>query len=307
MGTSDFAVPGLRALLQSLRYDVVAVVTQPDRPVGRKRVMTPPPVKVVAESAAIPVLQPEKARDSEFISAIESLRADIAIVASYGQILKQRLLDAPRFGCLNIHGSLLPKYRGASPIQSAILNGESETGVTIMQMDVGLDTGDMISKVSTPIRDDDTAQSLHDRLADLGGTLLLETLPKVLAGQAEPEKQSDAEATHVGKIQREDGLIDWKRPAREIWNQARAFDPWPGAFSTVKDFGEIRIWKCHLAEEALNGAPGNVVVKDDQFMVICGEGALVIDELQKQGSRRMLTRDFLAGARLPEGAQFELE
>ncbi len=214
MGTSEFAVPALKKLVGT-PCEVVAVVTQPDRPVGRKRILTAPPVKEEAVRHGLHVLQPEKAKDPLFIEEIRGLEPDIAIVASYGQILKKALLEAPRLGCLNIHGSLLPKYRGASPIQTAILEGESETGVTIMQMDAGLDTGDMLSKVITPIHDEDTAQTLHDRLAEMGGDLLMETLPLVLEGRLQPEKQDDCrQATRARSTVRMGGLTGRQRPYR---------------------------------------------------------------------------------------------
>jgi len=305
MGTSEFAVPALKKLAGT-PCEVVAVVTQPDRPVGRKRILTAPPVKEEAVRHGLHVLQPEKAKDPLFIEEIRGLEPDIAIVASYGQILKKALLEAPRLGCLNIHGSLLPKYRGASPIQTAILEGESETGVTIMQMDAGLDTGDMLSKVITPIHDEDTAQTLHDRLAEMGGDLLMETLPLVLEGRLQPEKQDDLQASYAGKIDREDGWIDWTATAVQVWNKSRAFDPWPGAFSELQDGGTLRIWRCHPDSRDHDATPGAILSTEGGCIeVACGEGVLVIEELQKQGSRRMLASEFLSGARLGDSPAFK--
>jgi methionyl-tRNA formyltransferase len=228
MGTPDFAVPTLRALLEAPHLTVVAVVTQPDRPAGRGQDMQAPPVKRVAQAAGVPVLQPERLRDP---GALQAYQPDLIAVAAFGQILRPNVLDMPRFGCINVHASLLPRWRGAAPIQAAIRAGDAETGVTIMRMDAGLDTGPILGARAVPIARDETGQSLHDRLAALGGPLLVELLPAYLSGAITPQPQDEAQATYAPMLTKDDGRIDWTQPARDIERQVRAFHPWPGTYT----------------------------------------------------------------------------
>ena len=300
MGTADFACPSLASLDDARGIEVAGVVTQPDRPKGRQLIPQPPPVKLEAASRHLPVHQPERLRsDTQFL---DQLAPGLIVVAAYGQILPQAVLDLPPHGCLNVHGSLLPAYRGAAPIQRALLDGQAGTGVTIMQMDAGLDTGAMLSKAATPIEPTDNAQTLHDRLAKLGAELLLETIPRHVAGEITPEPQDETLATHAAKITREMGRIDWSQPATQLWNQARAFTPWPGVFTRL----DGRLLKLLEVEPADTDCPGPGVVGQadaDGILVGCGDGALRIMRLQKEGARRLTAAEFLAGTPLPVGAQ----
>ena len=234
------------------RFSVVAVVTQPDKPKGRELKLTPSPVKILAEKLNLPVLQPLKARDEKFIAELRELKPDLMVVVAYGQILPQAILDLPPHGCLNVHTSLLPKYRGAAPIQWAIANGEPETGVTIMKMDAGLDTGPILSTRRTPILPADDSQSLHDRLAQLGAELLVETIPDYVAGKISPQPQPAEGSSYAAKIKKEDGRIDWNQPAEKIWNRLRAFTPWPGAFTFLPGESESKlVWGTTNPEKKL--------------------------------------------------------
>ncbi|MBC8245868.1 MAG: methionyl-tRNA formyltransferase [Verrucomicrobia bacterium] len=300
MGTADFACPSLAALDDAPGIEVIAVFTQPDRPKGRQLIPQPPPVKREAASRRLPVHQPERLRDNRRL--LEPLAPGLIVVAAYGQILPQPILDLPPHGCLNVHGSLLPAYRGAAPIQRALLDGQAETGVTIMQMDAGLDTGAMLSKTATPIGPSDNAQTLHDRLAKLGAALLLETIPRHVAGDITPEPQNDALATHAAKVTRDMGRIDWSQPATRLCNQARAFTPWPGLFTRL-DGKRLKLLEVEPAKGAGLG-PGCVGQADaDGIVVGCGDGALRITRLQKEGAKRLSAADFLAGNPLPPGTQ----
>ncbi len=300
MGTADFACPSLASLDDARGIEVAGVVTQPDRPKGRQLIPQPPPVKLEAESRRLPVHQPERLRsDTQFL---DQLAPGLIVVAAYGQILPQAVLDLPRHGCLNVHGSLLPAYRGAAPIQRAILDGQAGTGVTIMQMDAGLDTGAMLSKTATPITPTDNAQTLHDHLAQLGAALLLETIPRHIAGEIMPELQDDTLATHAAKITRDMGRIDWSLPATRLWNQARAFTPWPGVFTHL-DGKLLKLLKVEPADTDCPG-PGVVGQADaDGILVGCGDGALRITHLQKEGAKHLAAAEFLAGNPLPVGTQ----
>ncbi|HEX5222657.1 MAG TPA: methionyl-tRNA formyltransferase [Verrucomicrobiae bacterium] len=305
MGTPELAAASLNALLHEPAFEIVAVVTQPDRPKGRDLKLQPAPVKQTALAAGVPVLQPLKARDEKFIAELEKLRPELIAVAAFGQILPKAILDLPRWGCLNVHTSLLPKYRGASPIQSAILNGETETGVTIMKMDAGLDTGDILTQRITPIQDEDNAATLHDRLAQLGARLLVQTIHDYVAGKIEPRPQQHELATHVARIKKEEGRIDWKQSARAIWNRIRAFTPWPGAFTFLPGQPQpvlLKIWQAEVLSG--QGTPGEILSSDKGGIVIgCGEGALRVTELQREGGRRMSATEFLAGHPLPSGTR----
>jgi methionyl-tRNA formyltransferase len=297
MGTAELARAGLQALLGDSEFSVVTAVTQPDRPKGRDLKPHPSPVKQLAVSAELPVLQPTRARDPQFIDSLAALAPDLIVVAAYGQILPQKLLDVPRYGCLNVHASLLPKYRGAAPIQWAIIDGEKETGVTIMKMTATLDAGDIISRRATPIDAEETGAQLHDRLAILGAELLLETLPAYVAGDLKPEPQDNAAATYARKISKEDGRVDWSLPAEIVRNRIRAFSPWPGAYIHLTGSERPRLLKFwRAAVEARQGNPGTVLAADRQGLIVaCGRDALRIEELQLEGSRRMTAAEFLAG------------
>lgn len=299
MGTPELACASLAALVGAPGIEVVAVVTQPDRPKGRELKLQPSPVKVMAAAAGIPVLQPERAREASFIRELRRLEPDLVAVAAYGQLLPQDLLDLPRHGCLNVHTSLLPRYRGAAPIQWAILNDDPETGVTIMKLDAGLDTGAIVSQRSTPISPEDTAETLHDRLASLGAKLLVESIPPYVAGQLPPRPQPSEGVVYAPKIKKTDGLIDWKQSARSIWNRVRGLRPWPGAFTWIEEGAGRHLLKLWGAEPvAHSGAepPGQVIEAGPEgVLVACGQNALRITELQREGGRRLSAREYLAG------------
>ena len=300
MGTADFACPTLVALNDTPCIEVVTVVTQPDRPKGRQLIPHPSPIKLEAESHHLRVHQPE--RLSNDISFLEQLAPDLIVVAAYGQILPQAILNLPLHGCLNVHGSLLPAYRGAAPIQHAILDGQAGTGVTIMQMDAGLDTGAIISKAATPIEPTDNAQILHDRLAKLGAELLLETIPLHIAGKIVATPQDDTLATYADKITRDMGSIDWSQPAMQLWNRSRAFTPWPGVFTRLN--GKLLKLLEIKTTEAIGLEPGRIGQADaDGIVVSCGIGAIRVTQLQKEGAKRLAAAEFLAGTPLPAGTQ----
>lgn len=304
MGSAELACASLSALADAGQFQILAVVTQPDRPGGRKLKLQASPVKELALKLDLPVLQPERARAPEFLERLETLGPELIVVAAYGQILPSAILDLPRFGCLNVHTSLLPKYRGASPIQAAILNDDAETGVTIMKMDEGLDTGDIVAMEATPIAPDDDAQSLHDRLAVMGGEALLWVIPEYVEGKILPRPQPDEGVSHVGKILKGDGLIDWTKPARGIWCQVRAYTPWPGAFVYRGEGAHrkiLKFWKTEIEKES-SGPPGEILAADkDGVVVACGGDALRILTLQPEGGRRLTAGEFLAGHRLNVG------
>jgi methionyl-tRNA formyltransferase len=297
MGTPELAGESLRALLCSPEFQVIAVVTQPDHPKGRGLKLQPTPVKEIALQQNIPVLQPVKAREENFIQQLRELEPELITVTAYGQILPESILDLPRFGCLNVHTSLLPKYRGAAPIQWAILNGDAETGVTIMKMDVGMDTGAIVSQEKTPIRPEDNSQTLHDRLAKLGAELLVKTIPEYVSGKIPPHPQPAENVSRAPKIKKQDGHIDWNQPAQAIWNRVRGLVPWPGAFSYLPDQPQphlLKIWEAEMAGQT--GQPGTVLQADKHGIVIgCGSGALRILVLQREGGRRLNAQEFLAG------------
>jgi len=301
MGTPELAVASLETLLRAPALKVVGVVTQPDRPKGRELKLQPSPVKEIAARAGLPVLQPEKARDENFIAELRRLQPDLIAVAAFGQILPKSILELPRFGCVNVHTSLLPKYRGAAPIQWAILNDEPETGVTIMKMNAGLDTGDILTQRATPIRSDDNAETLHDRLAQIGAELLVQTIPDYVAGKITPRPQPSELATHAPKIRKQDGRIDWRLPARAVWNRVRAFTPWPRAFTCLP--AEPQLLKIWQAEVVLRSGPSGEILSADKagIVIACGQGALRVFTLQREGGRRMSAQEFLAGHALKPG------
>ena len=305
MGTAELSCASLEKLAHNDNFQILAVVTQPDKPKGRDLKLTPSPVKILAEKLNLPVLQPLKARDEKFISELRELKPDLMVVVAYGQILPQALLDVPAHGCLNVHTSLLPKYRGAAPIQWAIADGNAETGVTIMKMDAGLDTGPILSVRRTPILPADDSQILHDRLAQLGAELLDETIPDYVTGKIQPQPQPAEGSTYAAKIKKEDGQIDWNQPAEKIWNRLRAFTPWPGAFTFMPTEPKpqlLKIWKAKVVEKS--GAAGMILSADKTGIIVgCRRGALCILELQREGGKRVTAGQFLAGFPLPAGAK----
>lgn len=304
MGTPDFAVPSLLTLLKE-GYEVVAAVTQPDRPKGRKRLLAPPPVKVEAEKHGIPVFQPERIRRPEAVRQVAEYKPDLIVTAAFGQILPKAVLELPKHGCINVHASLLPKYRGGAPIQRAIMNGERVTGVTIMYMAEGLDTGDMLAKAELPIADDDTAGTMFDKLSIVGAELLKRTLPDLLAGRLTAVPQNDEEATLAPNIRREDEEIDWAKPAAAIFNQIRGLNPWPGAFTSWN--GEnFKIWASRKPDGDGGGAgqaePGTVLtVADRGIEVACGQGTLWLTQVQPAGRKAMSAAEFRRGAAMAPG------
>lgn len=306
MGTPDFSVPILRMLYDE-GYEIAAVVTQPDRPVGRKRILTPPPVKDEALALGLKVLQPEKLKGSKEMEAIISLNPDLIVTAAFGQILPKELLDAPKFGCINVHASLLPKYRGGAPIHQAIIDGEEKTGVTIMYMVEKLDAGDIISQREIPIEETDHTGIMFEKLSILGRDLLKETLPSILNGTNERVPQDESKATFAHNISRDQERIDWSKAAKDIYNQVRGLHPWPIAYTTMN--GEnVKIWWAKVGESNIDGRPGEVVkIEKDFFEVATGNGTLAILELQPAGKKRMSAEDFLrgVGSKLQIGDKFE--
>ena len=300
MGTPDFAVGTLQGLIDA-GVDLIGVYTQPDRPKGRGKKLAPPPVKELAQKYNIPVFQPQKLRAPEAVAELQELAPDLIVVVAYGQILPQSVLDIPRFSCINVHASLLPKYRGAAPINKAIIDGETATGITTMLMDAGLDTGDMLVKKSLEIGPDESAGELHDRLAVLGRQTMEETLQQVLSGSLDPQKQNDDESTYAPMMKKEDGLIDWTLPAQEIHDRVRGLAPWPGAFSALA--GEtLKIARTEVVEGA--GQAGTVVAANENGIdVACGDGVLRIGALQLPGKKLLPAADFLRGHQLVQGAQ----
>lgn len=296
MGTPDFAVPALKSLANS-QHTVCAVFTQPDKPRGRKQVMTPPDVKVCAQSLDIPVFQPESMKSEEAIELVKGFAPDVIVVAAYGKILPKAVLDIPKYGCVNIHGSLLPKYRGAAPIQQSVLNGDKVTGITTMLMDVGLDTGDILQTAETEIGENETSGELFDRLAELGGELILKTLTALENGSLTPVKQDESLATHTSKIDKSLCPIDFSKSAFEVHNKVRGLNPWPVA--TTKISGKsVKVYSTRLCEKS--GKSGTVLsVKP--LVVACAEKSVEIIELQPEGKKRMTAEAFLAGHRLEIG------
>ncbi len=294
MGTPDFAVPALEALI-SAGHEILAVVTQPDRPKGRGKELAVSPVKECALSHGLKILQPEKIKTKEAVDELKTFDADIYVVAAFGQILSEEILNIPKYGCVNIHASLLPKYRGAAPIQQAILEGDSETGITIMQMNVGMDTGDILATKVIPITEDDTAGTMFDKLSVLGGELITETLPKLEAGEITPVPQDEELSSKCGKITKEMGHINWNMSAVKIRNLVQAMDPWPSSFTRIGG-KTLKIWSAKAWNEIKKGAPGTVCeVTKESFLVNTGSGQLEVFEVQLEGKKRMKVKDFLLG------------
>ncbi len=300
MGTPDFAKGALEALIAA-GHEITAVITQPDKAKGRSKELQFPPVKECALAHNIPVMQPVRIKTPEAIAELAQYEADVFVVAAFGQILSQEILDMPPYGSLNIHGSLLPKYRGASPIQQVIVDGEQETGVTIMQMDAGIDTGDMLYKRSIEIEDTDTFETLHDKLMVLGGEAIVEALELLEAGALVPEKQDDALSCHAKLITKEMGNIDFTKKAIEINRLVRGLNPWPSAYTFYKG-KQMKIWETKVVEGDCDKQPGTIVgVTKDAIKVACGKGMLEIYSLQLEGKKRMSTHDFLLGVKVQEG------
>ncbi|MFC5703431.1 methionyl-tRNA formyltransferase [Cohnella faecalis] len=308
MGTPDFAVPSLAGLLDA-GYEVVAVVTQPDRPKGRKRELTPPPVKAFALERGLPVLQPEKLRAPEAVAEVAALRPDLIVTAAYGQILPKSVLDLPQHGCLNVHGSLLPAYRGGAPIQRSIINGEKVTGVTLMYMAEGLDTGDMIAKVEVPITDEDTAGTMFGKLSVAGAALLLEWLPRIIEGSAPRVAQDEALATYAPNLSRDDERLDWSVDARAVFDRVRGLNPMAGGFTYLN--GEVfKVWGARIPQgsdtmmrpEWQSLVPGSVLETGAfGIRVRTGDGSVVLTDVQPAGKKALSATEFARGARLASG------
>jgi methionyl-tRNA formyltransferase len=297
LGTPAFAVPTLEAIVRA-GHDVAAVLTQPDRPRGRGQIAAPSPVKQAALALEIEVYQPERVRRPEAVDYLRAMDAKCMVVVGYGQIIPQSVIDLPEFGIVNVHASLLPKYRGAGPIQWAIVNGETRTGVTTMQIDAGLDTGAMLLKAETDIAPEENAIELGRRLAVLGADLLVETLAGLQAGTIVAEKQESAQATLAPLLKKEDGLIDWRQPALAIHNRVRGLQPWPGAQATFRE-QPLHIWKSRVAEAAAVAAPGTVL-RARPLLIATGDGALELLEVQLEGRKRIAAADFANGQRIIE-------
>ena len=302
MGTPEFAVPTLQALID--HHEVLAVVTQPDKQRGRGKKMQFPPVKEKAVEYDIPVYQPQRARDEEFIEELKNLNPDVIVVVAYGQILPESILNIPKYGCINVHGSLLPKYRGAAPIQWAVLDGEEKTGITTMYMEKGLDTGDMIDKAEVVLDEKETAGSLHDKLMVLGADLLLETLKKLEDGTAVRKKQNDEESCYAKMLSKDMGQIDFTKDAKEIECLIRGMNPWPSAY-TFLNGKTLKVWKCKVSTEKTDAVPGTIFLADKEGIhTACGEGVLILTEVQLEGKKRMETEAFLRGYHIENGIVF---
>jgi methionyl-tRNA formyltransferase len=298
MGSPDFAIPTLRALAES--YTIAGVVTQPDRPAGRGRQLTPPPVKVLAEELGLPVIQPRRLKEPEAMQNLQAWRSDLIVVAAFGQILRPEVLDLPENGCLNVHASLLPRWRGAAPIPAAILHGDDLSGVTIMRIDPGLDTGPMLSQRSTPICPEETAGALSQRLAELGASLLMETIPGYVRGDILPQPQDNAKSTYAPMLKKEDGLLDFTQSAAALARQVRAYNPWPGSF-TFWNGQRLKVLRSHAEDRPSPGA-GKAGVLGELPAVGAGEGFLVLEEVQPAGKKPMPGDVFLNGAKDWEGS-----
>lgn len=303
MGTPDFAVPALQSLVES-EHDVIGVVTQPDRPRGRSGKPQFSPVKEAALKAEIPVYQPEKVRDEAFVHILRGLHPDVIIVVAFGQILPQQILELPQYGCINVHASLLPKLRGAAPIQWSVINGDEESGVTIMQMDEGLDTGDILLVERYRLAPKETGGSLFDRLSHLGGPLVLEALKCAEAGTLKPVPQEHEKHTYARMLSKSLGNLDFERPAVELERLIRGLNPWPSAY-TRWDGKLLKIWEADVAEGDVQEKPGTVIAADkDGIMVQTGDGALRITSLQLEGKKRMDVESFLRGCKMKKGESF---
>jgi methionyl-tRNA formyltransferase len=295
IGTSDFGLPALNALAKEPNFNIVLVITQPDRPIGRKQLLTASPIKEAAETLDIPLLQPEYIIDIR--EKIALLKPDLIIVAAYGQLIPEAILNIPQFGCLNLHGSLLPKYRGAAPIQAAILNGERQTGLTVIKMDKNLDTGPILRQISLDIKPDDTTGALHDKLAALGSAFLVKTVKRYLAGKITPRPQDAQKASYVKTLSKSDGLIDWSKPAQDLERFIRAMWPWPGAWTWWRG-KQLKVTSVQSQPLEINSyKPGKIFKYNNGLAVQSGRDALIIKRLQLEGKSELASEDFLRGQR----------
>lgn len=302
MGTPDFAVGSLQALCESGKHEILAVVTQPDRPKGRGNKLLQTPVKEYALEQGLTVYQPQKVKTPEFVELLHELQPELIVVAAFGQFLSKEILELPKYGCINVHASLLPKYRGAAPIQYAIIKGEKESGVTIMQMDIGMDTGAMLDKVVVPIAENTTMGELHDALREQGATLLLEVIDKIATGTAVAEPQDDAQATYATLLDRSMEHIDWSKTAQEVHNLIRGFNPAPSTFTKLPNGKSLKIWGSKMTDKSSAAAAGTVIeTGKHSFFVACGEGVLEITEVQPESKKRMPAQVFLNGRGVQEG------
>lgn len=302
MGTPDFAVGSLQALCESGKHEILAVVTQPDRPKGRGNKLLQTPVKEYALAQGLTVYQPQKVKTPEFVELLHELQPELIVVAAFGQFLSKEILELPKYGCINVHASLLPKYRGAAPIQYAIIKGEKESGVTIMQMDIGMDTGAMLDKVVVPIAENTTMGELHDALREQGATLLLQVIDKIAAGTAVAEPQDDAQATYATLLDRSMEHIDWSKTAQEVHNLIRGFNPAPSTFTKLPNGKSLKIWGSKMTDKSSTAAAGTVIATGKHsFFVACGEGVLEITEVQPESKKRMPAQVFLNGRGVQEG------
>ncbi len=293
MGTPEFALPGLSRLIAAPEFEIVGVFTQPDKPVGRQQMMTPPPVKILAQKNQLPVFQPEKIRLE--VERIRDLAPDLIVVIAYGKIIPQNILDIPKYGCINIHASLLPKYRGAACLNAPILNGDKNTGITIMKMDAGLDTGPILRQAEIRLNGRETLEIVHDQLSELGAEILVPTLDDWLGRKIELQAQDDSRASYVKTLVKEDGLIDWRKPATEIERMIRAYNPWPGTYSRYQGKNlKIAAARPEILEDSEH-RPGELFLCGDDLAVRCGQDALVILKLQLEGKKMMTPEEFLHG------------
>ena len=304
MGTPDFAVKPLEALIYN-NYEVVGVFTQPDKPVGRKAILTPPPVKVVAENNNIPVFQHDTLKNGEGVKILETLKPDVVIVVAYGKILPKDFLEFAKFGCINIHGSILPEYRGAAPIQWSVLDGKEFAGVTSMQMNEGLDTGDILLVEKTKIGENETSGDLYERLTVLGAGVLIKTLEAIKNNSLNPQKQDDSKSSYAKMLDKSLSKIDWNLSAQEVHNKIRGLDPWPVALTSF-DGKNLKLFRSKLLNEEYNESAGTVLKSKDGIVVVCGDKkAVLITEVQLEGKKRMSSVDFSRGANLSDGMIFE--
>lgn len=302
MGTPDFAVGSLQALCESGKHEILAVVTQPDRPKGRGNKLLQTPVKEYALAQGLTVYQPQKVKNPEFVELLHELQPELIVVAAFGQFLSKEILELPKYGCINVHASLLPKYRGAAPIQYAIIKGEKESGVTIMQMDIGMDTGAMLDKVVVPIAENTTMGELHDALREQGAALLLQVIDKIAAGTAVAEPQDNEQATYATLLDRSMEHIDWSKTAQEVHNLIRGFNPAPSTFTKLPNGKSLKIWGSKMTDKSSAAAAGTVIATGKHsFFVACGEGVLEITEVQPESKKRMPAQVFLNGRGVQEG------
>lgn len=302
MGTPDFAVGSLQALCESGKHEILAVVTQPDRPKGRGNKLLQTPVKEYALAQGLTVYQPQKVKTPEFVELLHELQPELIVVAAFGQFLSKEILELPKYGCINVHASLLPKYRGAAPIQYAIIKGEKESGVTIMQMDIGMDTGAMLDKVVVPIAENTTMGELHDALREQGATLLLQVIDNIAAGTAVAEPQDNEQATYATLLDRSMEHIDWSKTAQDVHNLIRGFNPAPSTFTKLPNGKSLKIWGSKMTAKSSAAAAGTVIeTGKHSFFVACGEGVLEITEVQPESKKRMPAQVFLNGRGVQEG------